>query len=78
MRTKENKLVISFASTTAAMAFEAACKQQGVPGRLIPIPSEITAGCGLAWCADPCDQEKVRVAIQNFEILVDGVYELKL
>ncbi|MFR1638654.1 MAG: DUF3343 domain-containing protein [Eggerthellaceae bacterium] len=22
----------------------------GLPGRMIPIPSEVSAGCGLAWC----------------------------
>ena len=22
-------------------------------GRLIPIPGEISGGCGLAWCAEP-------------------------
>ena len=25
------------------------CLAAGVPGRLIPLPREISAGCGLAW-----------------------------
>lgn len=48
---RENKLVITFRTTTDAMAMEAACKAAGAPGRLIPVPTSITAGCGLAWCA---------------------------
>lgn len=45
------KLVITFHTTTDAMAMEQMCKQKGVAGRLIPVPRLISAGCGLAWCA---------------------------
>lgn len=50
-RIKTPKLVITFPTTTAAMAMEAACRAE--QGRLIPIPREISGGCGLAWCAEP-------------------------
>lgn len=50
---KQNKLVITFKTTTMAMAMEATCKRIQAPGRLIPVPKSISAGCGLAWCADP-------------------------
>ena len=48
---KQNKLVITFHTTTEAMAMERACKDARADGRLIPVPKAITAGCGLAWCA---------------------------
>ena len=32
------------------------CAKNGLPGRLIPIPREITAGCGFAWKAAPEDE----------------------
>ena len=51
MRAKELKLVVTFHTTSEAMAAEKACKQYGAPGRLIPVPRSISAGCGLAWCA---------------------------
>lgn len=57
MRTKQPALVITFAATTQALAAEAFCQEEGLPGRLIPVPREITAGCGLAWKAPP--QEEV-------------------
>lgn len=47
------KLVITFHTTTDAMAMESACRQEQADGRLIPVPRSITAGCGLAWCAAP-------------------------
>ena len=51
MRVKAPALVISFANVTEALAVENACKAAGLPGRIIPVPREITAGCGLAWSA---------------------------
>lgn len=42
-------LLVTFASTTQAMAFERAAKERGIKGRMIPVPGEIHAGCGLAW-----------------------------
>ena len=48
---KELKLVITFHTTTEAMAMEKACKESGADGRIIPVPGSISAGCGLAWCA---------------------------
>ena len=51
MRKKERKLVVTFHTTADAMAMEKACREKDAPGRLIPVPREISAGCGLAWCA---------------------------
>ena len=47
MRKKTETLIISFGTTTEAMKMERCCEKGGLPGRLIPIPREITAGCGL-------------------------------
>ena len=52
MRQKKPALVVTFAATTDAMAMERICKETGAGGRLIPVPRVISAGCGLAWCAD--------------------------
>lgn len=53
MRTKEIRLLVTFPGTTDAMAMEAACRQRELPGRLIPLPGYIKAGCGMAWSAPP-------------------------
>ena len=52
MRTKQNYQILTFHTTTAAMAMEDYCHEQKIPGRLIPLPQEISAGCGLAWRID--------------------------
>ena len=46
---RQEKLVITYYTTTAAMAMEKICKEQGVDGRIIPVPGSISADCGLAW-----------------------------
>ena len=49
MRAKRPYIVLSFRTTVEAMAWEKHCQADGIPGRLIPLPRELSAGCGLAW-----------------------------
>ena len=63
MRQKKPTLIITFSTTTQAMAMEKFCAQQGLPGRIIPVPREITAGCGLSWKADPAQKEQLEAAL---------------
>ena len=46
---KELRVVVAFDTTTQALAMEEAGKEAGLNGRLIPIPRQLTADCGLAW-----------------------------
>lgn len=55
MRVKRPYIVLSFQSTLRAMEWEKQCLAAQVPGRLIPLPREISAGCGLAWRMLPED-----------------------
>ena len=43
MRRKVITTVVTFSTTTAAMKMERTAKESEFPGRLIPIPSEISA-----------------------------------
>ena len=56
MREKRLRLVVTFATTVAAMQMERFCLANGISGRLIPTPRQITADCGLAWLA-PIEEE---------------------
>ena len=55
MRIKKTYIVLSFRTTLDAMEWEKQCLAEKVPGRLIPLPREISAGCGLAWRMLPED-----------------------
>lgn len=41
--------IVGFHTTADALAFQAACTKRKLPGRLMTIPREVSAGCGLAW-----------------------------
>ena len=55
MRIKRSYIVLSFRTTLEAMEWEKQGHVRQVPGRLIPLPREISAGCGLAWRMLPED-----------------------
>ena len=57
MRQKKNYMILTFKTTTPAMAMEKKCSEEGIPGRLIPLPGEISAGCGLSWRVLPEEYE---------------------
>lgn len=78
MRLKQPRLIITFHTTTAAMGMEIACGREGLPGRLIPVPREITAGCGMAWSAPPEARADLEAFVQQESITTDGWYELTL
>ena len=75
MRRKTPKAVVTFASTSDAMAVEAAAREAGFPGRMIPIPSEISAGCGLAWCIPVEEWDAFERAP---EVRYEGKFEVEL
>ena len=68
MRVKVDSLVITFPTTAAAMACEDLCKKKGLPGRMIPVPGQISAGCGLAWKVSPADR-----SIFELELAAAGI-----
>ena len=78
MRAKSLKLIVTFHTTTAAMAMERVCTAAGLPGRLIPVPREITAGCGMSWKAEPEDRAALEAFVAEKGITVSGWYELML
>ena len=77
-RQKKPALILSFAKTTDAMAVEKFCMANGLPGRLIPVPREITAGCGLSWRAAPQDEELLTSELEKAGLAWSGLYHLEL
>ncbi|WP_337594088.1 DUF3343 domain-containing protein [Vescimonas sp.] len=75
MLQKKLCLVVTF-DATAAMAAEKYCLERGVPGRLIPVPREITTGCGLAWKAEVDQEEAVTAALEAAGIAYSGVHRV--
>lgn len=75
MRKKELKLVVTFHTTADAMAMEKVCKEYQVPGRIIPVPRAISAGCGLSWCAALEDREQIVSMMRRSGIEEEEMHE---
>ena len=75
MKKKELKLVVTFHTTADAMAMEKVCKEREVPGRIIPVPRAISAGCGLAWCAALPDREGIVSVMRAVGIEEEEIHE---
>ena len=71
---RQEKLIITFYTTAAAMAMEHVCKTCGAEGRIIPVPSSISADCGLAWCANNESEDKLLDLMVQHKITPQGVY----
>ena len=67
MRTKQNYQILTFHTTTAAMAMEDYCHEQK-----IPLPQEISAGCGLAWRMLPGEYEQEKDRIEKSGIVIES------
>lgn len=79
MRSKEPCYVISFHTTADAIAFERQAQAASFPGRLIPLPRAISAGCGMAWKVRREDfPEMQEGSVAALGIMFDHIYELIL
>lgn len=61
-------IIVAFDSTHDAIKAETVSGRAGIAARLIPIPPEVSAGCGLALRAAPEDLEKVRELLRDEEV----------
>lgn len=78
MRQKNNKVIVTFRTTAEAIAVEKACLNGGIPGRLIPVPRQISSGCGLAYCASAELEETILKYMKKQEMHYEavGVYRI--
>ena len=60
------------------LRMEQCVKDAGCPGRLIPVPRQISAGCGMALCAPAADRVRLESLIQENGIETEGIHDLFL
>ena len=77
-RKKKPALVITFDATVQAMAAEELFRHAGLSGRMIPVPSQIAAGCGLAWKALPQEQNALCAALDTAAVGHSGCFILEM
>ncbi len=78
MRSSELRLVIAFHTTADAMAIDSACRGKKQLGKMIPVPRQISAGCGLAWSADLSARTQLEEILEREGVQPEGIFELKI
>ncbi len=71
-------MIITFDTTAQAMAAEKYFNAHACPGRLIPVPREITAGCGLAWKAAPEARTTLMEGLEAGALRWAAIHELEV
>lgn len=66
----------TFDTTHMALLFEKACRARGLAARVVPVPRELSASCGLA-CTYPCESEAtVEEICREKKVEVAGFHHL--
>jgi len=73
---QEKRLIITFNTTTDVLMSEKVFKENNVFGKIISIPSEISAGCGLTWESKIELKEELIKILKENEIQYDNIYEI--
>ena len=75
MKEKKLKLIITFESMSDAINLEKILKKN-IEGRLIPVPREISSGCGTVWCSDIELKEQIMEIISHEKADINKIYEI--
>ena len=78
MRKKELRTVAAFHTTAAAMSAERLCRQEGLEGRLIPVPRSVTSDGGIAWSAPAELRDTLERRFREAGLEVAGIYLLSV
>lgn len=68
--------LVTFETTHMALLFEKSCRARGLNVKIVPVPRQISASCGLA-CSYPCGSEtEVKSVAAEKQIDVSGYHRL--
>ena len=76
MREKKLRLITTFHTTADAIACEKVCMAENIAGRMIPVPRQLSAGCGLAWCSEPGTGEELSTVLKEKNIDFEDMQEI--
>lgn len=70
------RYLLTFHNTSGAIAVERFCKERKIPGRLIPVPREISASCGLSWAVEAQQEKSLSEVEAEFADEIEGKWFL--
>lgn len=72
------RYLLTFYNTSGAIAVERFCKQHQIPGRLIPVPREISTSCGLSWAVAAEQEDCLSGVEEKFADEIEGKWMLEV
>lgn len=78
IRQKRRQLLVTFPSTTEAMKMEREAGLNNISGRIIPLPTQVSAGCGLAWKTELSYKEDIIEFARKVNIKWENMLEMDL
>ena len=78
MKSAKENIVVTFATTADVFAFDKACKNNNIEGRIISVPRQLSAGCGMAWKSNLENKQALLDLIDKFDLIVEDVHEINL
>lgn len=75
---KEKRLIFTFSVSVNAMRAEEEARLRGLPGRIIPVPGSVGAGCGLCYMVSPKDGEAIASMLRTLGIPWEREVEVTL
>ena len=76
MLNKTKSLIVTFFSSSEAIATEKICNKLGLGGRIITTPRHITADCGMSFTINFEQKEMLEKILKEEKIKYDKIIEL--
>ena len=76
MLEQKKSLIVTYFSSTEAIATEKLCSKAGIGGRIITTPRHITADCGMSYSIGIEQKDKLEKLLKDEKIKYDKIIEL--
>ena len=78
MIAKKKSLIVTYFTSSEAIATEKVCNANGIGGRIITTPRHITADCGMSFSIGIEQKEKLLELLEKEKIKYDKIIELEV
>ena len=78
MKSAKEHIIVTFSTTADVFAFDKECKKNEIEGRIVSVPRQLSAGCGMAWKSNLENKQALLDLIDKFDLIVEDVHEINL
>ncbi len=67
------RCIITFHTIADAMHMESLAREAGIAGRLIPVPRELSSGCGISWASEAGEKKSLEDLIKENDLDIEKI-----